>query len=62
MSGGPRSNNWKQAHGVEGTRLNEHGDDCTVQSTGSSGPHGSAGVPGEQHKPYDDHEGEDDIE
>ena len=56
------SKNQQRAHGVQGRRLDEHGDDDPVQSIGSTVPHGSPNVPGVQNEPDDDHEGEEDVE
>ena len=39
-------NNQQRGHGVEGTRLNEHGGDGLAQSPDSADPHGIANVPG----------------
>ena len=45
--------NQQLAHGAKGRGLYKHCDD---------GPQCSAGVLGVQHKPDDDHEGEEDVE
>ena len=58
----PRSNNQHRAHGVKGTRLDEHGDDRLTQSADPSSTHASANVPGVQDEADDDHEGEEDVE
>ena len=60
--GGPQSNEQKCVRGEKGTRLDKHGDDGFVQSTGSTLPHYGANVPGVQDEPDDDHEGEKDVE
>ena len=57
-----RSKNQQRARGVEGTRLNEHGDDGLGQTADPSYPKGGANAPGESDDPNDDHEGEEDIE
>ena len=62
VSSGPCSDDQQHTRSVEGTRLDEHGDDGGAQSADSSYPHRSAGVPGVQRNPDNDHEGEDDVE
>ena len=58
----PRSNNQQRAHGVKGTRLDEHSDDGFAQSADSGYPQSSASVPGVQDESDGDHEGEEDVE
>ena len=58
----PGSNNQQRAHGVKGTRLNEHGDNSLTQSANSGYPQGISSVPCVDNKPDDDHEGEEDVE
>ena len=55
-------NNQQRAHGVEGTRFNEHGGDGIAHPTDSTDPHGIANVPCVQDQSNDDHEGEEDVE
>ena len=59
---GQRYNNQQRSHGVEGTRLNEHGGDGLAHSTDSAYPHGIANAPGVDDQSDNDHEGEEDVE
>ena len=52
----------QRTDGVEGTGLDEHGGDGLAQSTDSTYPQSGASVPGMQDEPYNDHEGEEDVE
>ena len=62
LASAPGSNDQQRTHGENGTRLNEHGDNCLAQSTDSSHPQGGASVSRVYDKPDDDHEGEENIE
>ena len=59
---GQRYNNQQRVHGVEGTRLDEHGEDGIAHCTDSTDPHGIANVSGVQDQTGDDHEGEEEVE
>lgn len=61
-SGANQPENQQRGHGVNGTRLNEHGDDGPAQSTTSSFPHSSPKVPGVQGEPDDGDQGEENVE
>ena len=60
--GRPGPDNQQRAHSVNGTRLDEHGNDDLTQSTDSSEPQGSANFLCMQDEPDDDHESEEDVE
>ena len=62
VSGAQRPNEQQRAHRVEGTRLDERGDNGLAQSTNSSYPQCSPGVSGVQNEPDDDREGKEDVE
>ena len=49
------TNNQQRVQSVKHRRLNEHSGDSLARSTKSSCAHGSAGVPGVQDEPGDDH-------
>jgi len=58
-----RSDNNQRAHGEKGTRLNEHGGYCLVQSTDSNcRPCGSVNLPAMQDESDDNHQSEEDVE
>ena len=62
VPGAPRSDHEHRANSIEGTRLDEHGNDGLAQSIDSSCPQSSTSVPDVQGEPDDDHEGEKDVE
>ena len=63
ISSTPRSNKQQRINGVKRRRLDEHGDDGLVQSSGSRwSPHSSANVPAVQDEARNDHEREEDVE
>ena len=59
----PGSNEQYGANGVEGGRLDEHGDDSPVNSTSAGlSAEGVSDVPAVEDESEDDHEGEEDVE
>ena len=55
-------NDQQPAHGIEGTRLDEHGGDGIAHSTDSTYPHCIANGPGVHDQPDDDHQSEENVE
>ena len=62
-TGTPGTDEQYGANSVQGTRLDEHGDDGPIDSSRSgTSAEGISNVPAVQDESEDDHEGEDDVE